>query len=331
MRKVLIERAGGYDRLRVVTEPDPSPRGADEVLVRVKAIGVNYADCMVRIGLYESAKKYVGWPITPGFEVSGTLPSGEPVMAVTRFGGYATHLVVPRHQVFPIPDGFTMEQAAAFPVVNITAYYALFELCRLRPGMNVLVHSAAGGVGSALVALAKSAGCKVTGVVRGAHKVAHVHADLVIDKGAVDLWSEASRAAPDGYDVVLDANGAETLRRSWRHLAPTGRLVIYGFHTMMTPNKPNWPKLAFDWLRTPRFDPLEMTNENKSVMAFNLSYLFERKEILTEAMRTLTDLVREKKIGAPEVTTFALDRVADAHRAIESGKTVGKLVLLADG
>src|SRR5262249_43416666 len=159
--------------------------------------------------------------------------------------------------------GFTTAEAAAFPVVNFTAYYALFELCRLRPGMNVLVHSAAGGVGSALVALAKHAGCRVVGVGRGAHKVAHVQAAGVIDKGAADLWAEAEKAAPNGYDVVLDANGVETLRQSWRHLAPTGRLVIYGFHTMMTPNKPNWPKLAFDWLRTPRFDPLAMTNENK--------------------------------------------------------------------
>jgi NADPH:quinone reductase-like Zn-dependent oxidoreductase len=327
MRRVLIESAGGYDRLRLVEAPDLEA-GTDELTVRVSAIGVNYADCLVRMGLYESAKKYVGWPITPGFEVAGTLDTGERVMAVTRFGGYATRLVVPRHQVFPIPDGFSDEQAAAFPVVHLTAYYALVELSRLRPGMNVLVHSAAGGVGSALVALAKHAGCRVVGVVRGAHKVEHVHADVVIDKTAVDLWREAERAAPDGYDVVLDANGAETLRQSWRHLAPMGRLVIYGFHTMMTPNKPNWPKLAFDWVRTPRFDPLAMTNENKSVMAFNLSYLFDKKEILREAMDALFGLADKKRIAAPEVTTFPLERVADAHRAIESGKTTGKLVLV---
>src|SRR5262249_7363979 len=132
MKRVLIGSAGGYERLRLVEEPDPEPRGADEVLVRVEAIGVNYADCPVPMGLYESAKTYVGWPITPGFEVSGTLADGERVMALTRFGGYATHVVVPQHQVFPIPDGFTFAEAAAFPVVHVTAYYALFELCRLR-------------------------------------------------------------------------------------------------------------------------------------------------------------------------------------------------------
>jgi NADPH:quinone reductase-like Zn-dependent oxidoreductase len=332
MRRVVIHSAGSYERLTLVTEPDPEPReAADEVLVRVEAIGVNYADCIVRMGLYESAKKYVGWPITPGFEVSGTLASGERVMALTRFGAYATHVVVPRHQVFPIPAGFSAVQAAAFPVVNLTAHYALFELCRLRRGMNVLVHSAAGGVGSSLVVLAKIAGCRVVGVVGSAKKLDHVRAlgaDVTIDKSQTDLWPAAERAAPNGYDVVLDANGVETLRGSFRHLAPTGRLVIYGFHTMMRPGKPSWPKLAVDWARTPRFDPLTMTNENKSVMAFNLSYLFDQREILEEAMGALLRLVEERKLGPPEVTTFPLERVADAHRAIESRGTVGKLVLV---
>jgi NADPH:quinone reductase-like Zn-dependent oxidoreductase len=97
---------------------------------------------------------------------------------------------------------------------------------------------------------------------------------------------------------------------------------------MMTPNKPNWPKLAFDWVRTPRFDPLAMTNDNKSVMAFNLSYLFDKKEVLREATDALLDLVDKKAISAPEVTTFPFERVADAHRAIESAKTTGKLVLV---
>ena len=331
MRRVLIPSAGGYEKLTFVDAPDPVP-GPDEELVRVEAIGVNYADCIVRMGLYASAKEYVGWPITPGFEVAGTTPDGRRVLALTRFGGYATHVVVPKHQVFPIPDGFSMAEAAAFPAVNLTAYHALFELCRLRPGMSLLVHSAGGGVGSALVALGKIAECRVVGVVGSASKVEHVKAlgaDHVIDKSSQDLWREAERHAPRGYDVVLDANGVETLRASFGHLAPTGRLVVYGFATMMSRGKdrPSWPKLAVDWLRTPRFDPLTMTNENKSVMAFNLSYLFDRPDILAESMQALTTWVEQGKLTAPRVQTFAMDRVADAHRALESGKTVGKLVL----
>ncbi len=293
---------------------------------------MNYADCIVRMGLYASAKEYVGWPITPGFEIAGTTPDGTRVMALTRFGGYATHVVVPKRQLFPIPSGLSMVEAAAFPAVNITAYYALFELCRLRPGMTLLVHSAAGGVGSSLVALGKIAGCRVVAVVGGAHKVEHVRelgADLVIDKSSEDLWRAAKRFSPEGYDVILDANGVETLGKSFRHLAPTGRLVVYGFATMMSrgKDKPSWPKLALDWLRTPRFDPLTMTNENKSVMAFNLSYLFDRPDLLAESMTALLGWLAEGKLTAPRTQVFPLDQVAEAHRALESGKTIGKLVL----
>lgn len=335
MRRVLIASAGGYEKLTLVEQPDPVP-GADEELVRVEAIGVNYADCIVRMGLYASAKEYVGWPITPGFEVAGTTPDGRRVLALTRFGGYASHVVVPKRQVFPVPDGFSMAEAAAFPTVSLTAYYALFELCRLRPGMTLLVHSAAGGVGSALVALGKIAECRVVAVVGRANKVEHVRAlgaDHVIDKSTEDLWRAAERHSPRGYDVVLDANGVETLSASFRHLAPTGRLVVYGFATMLPRGKgrPSWPKLAVDWVRTPRFDPLTMTNENKSVMAFNLSYLFDRPDILAESMHALASWVDQGKLRAPRVQTFPLDRVADAHRALESGTTMGKLVLTVPG
>lgn len=332
MKRVSIERAGGYERLRIIDLPDPFARPG-EALVNVRAIGVNFADCIVRMGLYASAKKYVGWPITPGFEVAGETEDGRRVIAVTRFFGYATHVVVPAHQIFPVPRGWSFEEAAAFPSVHLTAHYALHELCRVREGSRVLVHSAAGGVGSALVRLAKLAGCRVVGVVGGAHKVEHARelgADVVIDKREGALWRAVERAEPEGYDAVFDANGVETLRASYDHLAPTGRLVIYGFHTMMSRGRgtPSWPKLALDWARTPRFDPLAMTNDNKSVMAFNLSYLFERADLLTESMTALLTLAEDGKLAAPKVTTFPLAEVAGAHRALESGETVGKLVLV---
>ncbi len=342
MRHVVVHRAGGHDQLAIESAPDPVP-AAGEVVVATEAIGVNYADCIVRMGLYESAKKYVGWPITPGFEVCGRVVAigegvrdvavGAKVIAVTRFGGYATHVCVPRDQIFRVPASFDAMQAAAFPAVFLTAYYALFDLGNARAGMRVLVHSAAGGVGGALLQLAKMAGATTVGVVGASSKVDAARAQgatHVIDKSNEDLWRMAKRYAPDGYDVVLDANGVGTLRESWNHLASPGRLVVYGFHTMMpkTGGRPNYAKLAVDWLRTPRFDPLTMTNENKSVLAFNLSYLFERKAVFVEAIEKLLAWVDEGKLVAPPVTSFAFDRVADAHRAIESGKTVGKLVLV---
>ena len=193
-------------------------------------------------------------------------------MAVSRFGGYATRVVVPEHQVFALPERLSVTEAAGMPAVYLTAWYALCELCRLRPGMKLLVHSAAGGVGGALLQIARLSGCTAVGVVRGAHKVesaTQLGASVVIDKGAEDLWAEAERHAPGGYDIVLDANGVETLGKSYQHTASGGRLVIYGFATMMSrdADKPSYPKLAGDWRRTPRFNPLDLCNQNKSVLA----------------------------------------------------------------
>lgn len=345
MRKILISRAGSYDRLQLVDAPTPEV-GPGDVRIAVGTIGVNYADCVVRMGLYASAKKYVGWPITPGFEVAGRvdavgaevrdLQPGDAVLAVTRFGGYATHVVVPRHQVFPLPRGWTAAQAAGMPAVFLTAWYALHELAHIRPGETLLVHSAAGGVGGALVQLGKAAGARVVGVVGSAHKVAAARAlgaDEVIDKSSQNLWKTAEQLAPDGYDVVLDANGVSTLGQSFRHTASAGRLVIYGFHSML-PRKggrPQWLSLALDWLRTPRFNPLDLTHLNKSVLAFNLSYLFDKSEMLTRGMGELLRLADTGAIRPPETTTYPLERVADAHRALESGQTVGKLVLTTGG
>ncbi len=341
-KKIVVHSAGGYDHLKLETATVPQPR-AGEVRIDVRAIGVNYADAIVRMGLYASAKEFVGWPITPGFEVSGTIGAlgagvtdlaiGDEVFAVTRFGGYATHLAVDRRQVFRRPANVSFEQAAALPAVYMTAWYALFELAHPRKGARVLVHSAAGGVGGALVQMAKIAGCEVTGVVGKANKVATARtagADHVIDKSTQNLWREAERISPDGFDLILDANGVATLGDSYKHLRRAGKLVVYGFHSMMpkTGGKPNWPKLAIDYLRTPRFSPLEMTNSSHSVLAFNLSYLFDRTDLMHEGLTQIVQWIGEGKLAAPPVVTYPLAEVARAHADIESGRTVGKLVLL---
>jgi NADPH:quinone reductase-like Zn-dependent oxidoreductase len=341
LKKVSIARAGGYERLRIIESPTLVP-GAGEVRVDAAFAGVNYADCVVRMGLYESAKKYVGWPITPGFEVAGTVGAvgpgvdasllGTEVFAVTRFGGYASQVVVPRGQVFARPAGLSPAEAAAFPAVHMTAHVALFELAHPRPGERVLVHSAAGGVGSALVQLARSAGCHVTAVVGNPAKVAAARAlgaDEVIDRATDDLWKRAGAIAPRGFDVVLDANGVSTLGGSYRHTAPMGRLVVYGFHSMLPREggRPDWVKLAADWLRTPRFNPLDLTTASRSVLAFNLSFLFDRTDLMEAGMRRLLGALDAGTLRPPTVTVYPFERVAEAHAALESGRTVGKLVL----
>jgi NADPH:quinone reductase-like Zn-dependent oxidoreductase len=312
--------------------------------VEVAAAGVNFADVVIRQGLYQSAKDYVGWPITPGFEFAGRvaahgrdvsdLSSGQAVFGVTRFGAYASHLCVPRHQVFSIHPAsrWSLEQWAAFPTVFLTAYHALHQNVVLRPNMSVLVHSAAGGVGSALVQLCRIAGLRVVAVVGGGHKVEHalaLGADEVIDKSGESLWNRARQLSEAGYDLIFDGNGPSTFRQSYHHLVPTGKLVTYGFHSMFSKRGgfPNYVKLAAAYLRIPRWNPLKLVNDNKSIIAFNLSYLFDRRDLLAEAMGRLLPWADDGRIRPTALRCFPFERVADAHRALESGTTVGKLVL----
>jgi NADPH:quinone reductase-like Zn-dependent oxidoreductase len=341
-RKVVVARPGSYERLAITEVPIPA-LGPRDVLIDVRAIGVNYADVIVRMGLYASAKELVGWPITPGFEVAGVvravgaevhdLAPGARVLAVTLFGGYASVVAVARHLVFPLPEELGLEEGAALPAVSFTAWFALAFLAHPRPGDRMLVHSAAGGVGTSLVQMGKILRCEVTGVVGASHKVdlaRRLGCDHVIDKSREDLWARARAISPRGFDIVLDANGVSTLGQSYRHCRAAGKLVVYGFAAMMPKKggRPSYLKLAGDYLRTPRFDPLEMTNASKSVLAFNLSYLFERVDLLEEGMAQIALWLAQKRLVPPPIERFPLDRVADAHRAIESGQTIGKLVLI---
>jgi synaptic vesicle membrane protein VAT-1 len=343
MKKVVIPKAGSYDVLRFEDRPVPD-LGPDDVLIENRGIGVNYGDVMVRMGLYASAKEFVGWPVTPGFEFSGVvvgvgtavtdLELGAEVFGVSLFNAYSTHVVCPRTSVFVKPDQLNFEEAAGFLAVYLTAYYGLYELAQARVGDHVLIHSAAGGVGGAMVALAKARGCVVTGVVGGSHKVKTVQdagADHVIDKSTQNLWKEADRIAPAGFTIIADANGVATLKESYKHLRAPGRLLVYGFHTMMKKGgsgRANWPQLVLNYFRTPRFNPLDMTQECKSVLAFNLSYMFEETRTLHEGVAELTRLLSEGAIVAPPVKTYPFDAVAEVHRDIESGQTVGKLVMV---
>jgi NADPH:quinone reductase-like Zn-dependent oxidoreductase len=288
-----------------------------------------------------------GWPITPGFEFSGEIVEvgsgvtgykvGDKVMGVSMFGGYSTHVTVPEKQLFPLPESLSMVEAAGFPSVAMTAWMA-FDLCNLRPGATVLVHSAAGGVGSMLVQIGKARGHRVVAVVGASHKVDYTKqlgADVVVDKSAEDLWAAAERASPAGFDAVFDANGVATFQGSYDHLAALGKLVVYGFHTMLpkeggrlTPAQ--WLRMGWDWLQRPVFDPMEMVPSNKSVLAFNLSFLFDREDLLEEAMQEMLQWVADGKLRVPKVTTYALADVGRAHADMESGQTTGKLVLLTE-
>lgn len=333
MKKIVIHSPGDYRVLKLEEHPDPVPKNG-EILVDVKATGVNYADIIIRWGLYESAKKFVGWPITPGFEFSGVRrDTGEKVVGVNLFNSYAGQVVVKPAFLFPLPEKMSFEEGAAFPAVMLTAYHALFQNVVVRKGMIALIHSAAGGVGSSFVQLCRIKGIKTIGVIGSSHKrqmLEELGCDFVIDKSKEDLWKKVKEYAPSGVDLAFDANGVETMKESYNHLAPCGKLLVYGAHSMFpkTGGKVNWPKLVKDFLRTPRFNPLDMTSANKSLITFNLSFLFGKEDLFQEAMRDLLKWYEEGLIRIPAVKSYPLSDVGSAHKDLESGKTVGKLVLI---
>lgn len=341
MQRIVIERPGGYDALRLVESADPVPKPG-EVRLRVEACGVNYADGIIRMGLYESAKRLHGYPITPGFEVAGVVDAfgdgvdgwrtGDRAIGVTLFGGYTSAICLPADRVFATPASLTNAQAAALPTVFLTAWFMAHQQVYPRAGDRWLVHSAAGGVGGALLQLARLAGVEATGVVGAAHKVdaaKALGATHVIDKSAGDWVAAARGIAPGGFHAVFDANGVSTLQASFDALAPMGKLVIYGFASMLPKDgRVNWLKLAWDWWRTPRFNPLAMTTSNRSVLAANLSFLSAEAPRLREGMLWLLERFADGRLVPPPVEPFPLVDAAQAHRRIESGQSVGKLVLL---
>lgn len=341
LKKIQINKPGSYDVLQRIECNILLPE-ANQVLIEVKACGVNYADSIVRMGLYASAKELHGYPITPGFEVAGIITHigsavtefqiGDEVVALTLFGGYCSHIVLDANRVFHKPANLTFSQAAALPTVFLTAWFMVREQVMPKVADVWLVHSAAGGVGSALCQLGRLAQCKVVGVVGSGHKCESalaMGATQVIDKSSQNLWLQVEHHSPNGYQAIFDANGVSTLKQSYAHLAPMGKLCVYGFASMLPHDgKLNWLKMAIDWLRTPRFNPLDMTQSNKSVLAANLSFLSDHAGLLRTGMLELLELFANGSLAPPPITEFPLADAAKAQALIESGKTVGKLVLI---
>lgn len=349
MQQVLIHRPGGLKRLELqeVELPEISDT---QILVKAGAIGVNFADCVIRLGLYPAVKEYSGYPLSPGFECAGDVVRvgsavvnfaiGDSVFGVTRFFAYQEYVVLEQERTFLRPQGLSVLEAGSFTVAALTAYYALHELGHLRAGQIVLVHSAAGGVGSALCQLALAQGAQVVAVVSSEAKAKFVRelgVKSVITRISCPNRSTLKKAlkgfAPKGFDLACDANGYETLSLSYDLLKPMGRLVVYGAHTMLKRGGDgvDWPRLIWTFLRTPRFNPLNLTNDNKTISGFNLSYLFDAGgDLLGTAVQFLLECVAAGTLRIPEIKTVPLSQVADAHRLIQSGESQGKIVLVPD-
>jgi len=333
MRSVWIPKAGPPEILQVRDGPDPMPR-AGEALVRVRAAGVNFADVSARLGFYPDAPPF---PCVVGYEVAGVveqapgvdgLAAGQRVVALTRFGGYAEAVAVPAAQVFPLPDALTFEQGAAIPVNYLTAVLMLRHFGNVRAGERVLVHAAAGGVGMAAIQLCRLAGAEVIGTASASKHATLREAGVAhtIDYRSEDFEVAVRRITGGrGVDVVLDATGA--FRKSYRCLAPLGRLVCFGFSAAasgMTPNRlAAIPKL----LAIPWFHPVQLMNANKAVIGVNLGHLWDHIELLRREMLALLADADGGRISPVVGKTFPLTDAAGAHRYVQERRNVGKVLL----
>jgi len=333
MRKFYeVKKAGSLHNLKLNQSEIPALEKG-KVLVGVKSVGLNYADIFAIMGLYSATPK---GPFTPGLEFSGEVLAsdaerflpGQKVMGVTRFGGYDSHIVADPEYLFPLPEGWSYEEGAAFPVQTFTAYYALRTLGDLKTGQTVLIHSAAGGVGLQANRIAKKYNAYTIGVVGSDVKLELLKREG-FDKGIVrgNGFREDLHEALDGrpLNLVLEATGGKYFYHSYNRMAPMGRLVAYG-SAQFTPSshRPNYISLLFRYLFRPRVDPLTMIKSNKSVMAFNLIWIYEQKELMKEM---LTD-IEKLKLPAPVVGhRFEFSQVGEALELFKSGKTTGKVVL----
>lgn len=320
MRAVRIHEFGGPKVLKLEEVPEPAP-GPGRVLIQTEAAGVNYADLMIRMGVYPIR----GLPITPGFEVAGRIVKvgdgvaqfkpGDRVVALLDSGGQAERVVAPAVTVFSLPDSISAVDAAALPVNYLTALHMLREFGRLAPGQSVLIHAAASGVGTAAVQLAKLLGARVFATAGSDEKLAlaeSLGADECINYTRQDFAEIVkAKTAGRGVELILECVGGEVFDRSLQCLAPLGRLITYGVAggvpaTVLT------PLLLFS---------------NISVIGFHLERYYQARPD-REPMHEILRLVVARQIRPIVSTTFPLAEVARAHDYLAGRKTRGKVLLV---
>jgi NADPH:quinone reductase-like Zn-dependent oxidoreductase len=336
MRAIVLDRHGGPEVLRVCDVPDPVP-GAGQVRVRVEAIGVNYAEVLSRKGLY-------GWappmPYTPGMEAAGTIDAlgagvegravGERVIVGAQYGAYAERIVVPAAQALPAIACFSTEENAAITVNYLTAWVALMEMARLRPTDRVLVTAAAGGVGTAAVQIATRFGCATVGMAGSDEKLDTIRAlgaEAAVSYRRAGFEARLREAAgPGGFDVVLEVVGGEVFRAVWPVLAPFGRVVVAGFASLALQR---WNPLS--WLRTwrdlPKADIRSLAPASAGLMATHIGYLLDDPPRLARVWGELMAFVAAHGIRPVVGATFSFAEMVEAHRLMESRRSVGKIVV----
>lgn len=340
-RAIRIERHGPPEALRERRVPLPDP-GPGEVHLRVEAVGANFADLLMRAGLYGTVPPR---PYSPGFEaagrVAGTGPEvdgwreGERAVALMRHGAYARDVVVPAGQLFRYPEELSPVEAAAVPVNFLTAWVALFEAARVRGGETLLALGAGGGVGTAAVQLAVDRGLTVLGTAGTDRKRAFVTDELGA-RACMDSrgeWEEGIRriVGKGGLDVAMDPVGGPATAACRRLLGPLGRLVFYGLSEALPGRRRSWLRAAWAWVRTPRLHPLDLVEPNLGLFGIHLLHLGRKEALLGPALEEIFAGVTARRFRPVVDRTFELDRAGAvaAHRFLHERRNLGKVVLVS--
>lgn len=330
MRAVVITKHGGPGVLQVQERSDPV-LGPGEVRIEVAAAGINFADIMARLGFYPDAPKT---PCVVGYEVAGTilelgegvedLSHGQRVIAGTEFGGYASQVVVSASDVVLLPDGLTFEQGAAIPVNYGTAWMGLVGFGSLRPGERVLIHAAAGGVGIAATQVAKRQGAEVYGT-SSPGKHARI-SELGVDHPLDYTTSGWERGLPQ-FDLIMDAIGGKSLRRSYELLGGGGRLIAFGASGVVSGERRNPIAALRTALRMPRFNMLKQMSASKAVIGLNMYTLFHDDRRRAQTTAALRELLDDGTIKPVVAGSFSFEEAGAAQNMITERRNVGKVVL----
>jgi len=340
MQAIWIRKHGGPEVLEVRESPDPAP-ASDEIRVRTRAAGLNFAEVSARQGIYPDAPKP---PCVVGYEGAGVIDAvgrgvtrfrpGDSVIFLSRFGAHASVVCVKEHQTFSMPKGMTYEEGAALPVNYLTAYHMLFVVRRIRSGDTVLVHMAAGGVGTAVLQLCRTVpGVTTIGTASAAkHDYVKSHGcDHVIDYRSVD-YVHAVRTLTNGrgVDVVLDALGGPDWKKGYDLLAHGGLLVAFGLANAAVAGKRNLVHAASQILRSPLYHCMKLMDQNRGVAGVNMGHLWDDVPLLTGELTALLGLYEKGSIKPHIGGIYRFSDAARAHGEIEHGKNVGKIVLVPD-
>jgi synaptic vesicle membrane protein VAT-1 len=333
MQALWLVKRGTWE-VREAPEPLPKP---GEVRIAVRAFGLNFAELMASQGLYPDAPKL---PAILGYEIAGeidavgegvdTSRTGERAVAMTHFGAHAQFCCVPSQFALPIPSTMSFEAAAALPVTYLTAYHMLFFVANLRSRESVLVHMAAGGVGTAVLQLCQT----VPGVTTFGTASARKHQALrdngctyPIDYHAADYATEVRRLNDGrGVDVVLDPLGGRDTLKGYKLLREGGRIVNYGFANVQR-RRFNPFHILGQLAGVPRFSPLQLMNENRGILGVNIGHLFGRADLLVAEIQALLALFERGKIAPVIDCVLPLERAAEGYERMASGQNVGKIVV----